>query len=157
MAISPIPRPDDVLRVKKYYPRAYPKWNERWERWDIVDKHVDGFEIILMAVRNDDGSFRPLDARTFDQLRFMRWFNNKPKRMKQMMWDMCDKGEADEAKAIADNNNEIKDIGREIAPLLRQMARDSGWSAYGKPVPYGRGLGAGQFNQQLGRRSVTTI
>ena len=155
--INPIPRPEIEQKVKSIYPQAYPKWNVRYKRWDIVDKHIDGFEIILMAVRNDDGSYRSIDRRTFHQLRFMRWFNNKPARMKQMMIDMVDKGEADDAKAFADQQNDIRDVGAELAPLLRQMARDTGFSAYGKPVPYGRGIGAGTFNQQLGRRSVTTV
>jgi len=157
MPIDPIPSPDAVKRIKQYYPRAYPKWNRRYNRWDIVDKHMDGFDIILMAVRNDDGSYRPLDNRTYSQLRFMRWFNNKPHRMKRMLWDMVQDDQAKEIKAQKDQKNTIRDMAQEIAPLLRQMARDSGFSAYSKPVPYGRGIGTGTLNQQLGRKFIATV
>ena len=156
MSIDPIPRPDDIRRIKQYYPRAYPRWNRRYGRWDVVDKHVHGFETTLMAVRNDDGTYRQLDNRTFSQLRFMRWFNSKPHRMKCMLWDMVREEEEDEIKVQKEHKNTIRDIASEISPLLRQMARDSGYSAYSKPVPYGRGLGAGVFNKQLGRKFVRT-
>lgn len=157
MAIAPIPRPDDVRRIKRHYPRAYPKWNRARHRWDIVDKHPHGYEIVLMAVQNDDGSYRPLDSRTFDQLRFMRWFNNKPHRMKCMLWDMVMQGFDEEEKAQRDHENKIRDMAHEVAPLLRQMARDTGYSSYSKPVPFNRGFGRGKFNKQLGRKERIVI
>lgn len=156
MAIDLIPNPDFTRRVKQYYPNAFPKWNRRFKRWDIVDKHPHGYEFILMAVRNDDDTYRPLDSRTIKQLRFMRWFNNKPHRMKLMLWDAVQDDFVKKEKADREHENTIRDIAKEIAPLLRKMQRDTAYSAYSKPVPFNQGFGSGIYNQQLGRKFVRT-
>lgn len=68
-----IPDSGFVRELSHWFPSHYlsVKWDYRIERWIIWRSPPDERASPIYKVRNDDGSYRPLDKRTIDHLKRM--------------------------------------------------------------------------------------
>lgn len=53
-------------KLRNVSPRLYTKWERGLDRWVIWYKGKDGQDYRIWEVKNEDGSYRPLDDRTIE-------------------------------------------------------------------------------------------
>jgi predicted DNA-binding antitoxin AbrB/MazE fold protein len=100
-----------VQQLKRIDPNLSVTWNKNRERWVVYEKgRITGLDHIVMRVEYEDGSYKPLDARTLRELEKSRWLWNKGLReFINRLEDEEEQREMDSERAMLDELHNIGD------------------------------------------------
>lgn len=73
MSLSPVPDKSFVKAMKKEHPDLDVVWDRVMELWCIYYTAPDNAHVKLLEIKNEDGSFRPLDSRTLELINLCDW------------------------------------------------------------------------------------
>lgn len=113
--------PDETFieRLEGLDSRLFAQWNNKLCRWDIMRKNA-GKVFHIMRVQNDNGSYRPLDARTITKLKIA---------------DACQRGSVNDILRELDDNHERfqASVDREFASDVESIAKENWRHVMGHP------------------------
>lgn len=126
-----------IRRLKQIDKHFNIKWDHRRNRWLII-YHAEGRRpTILMAVRDENGKSIPIDGRTFDKLRKLKWYNNR------LFYYMKEMEEADrkvkESKEKSDQDY-YRQVGLAMRRPIQMLARQMGVLSGKSKIPYSPGF-----------------
>jgi hypothetical protein len=129
--MTPLADPKAVKRLKELNIHFEPEWDKRRNRWNIMHRVLGKRPYIVMTVKNNDGSYRPIDNRTYSHLRFLLWINNGNivEYMRRQIYEENERRYRNLREA--DENN--REIGKDIQPMVRDLVRAGNSSHSGKP------------------------
>ncbi|KKM18901.1 hypothetical protein LCGC14_1661020, partial [marine sediment metagenome] len=106
--------PEDLrLRLKQINSTLYFKW-DRWHLcWNVVHKRPGAMPYIVFPVQDEDGSYRPIDNRAFEQIRRSIWWSTEG--IKRQARAMEIKAEYARQKLDKDQKQDAKDFAKAIA------------------------------------------
>lgn len=79
---------DVARRLREIDPYFVAKFNVKRQLFEIWRELPNHKPDLLMIVKNNDGSFRPIDNRTYSHLRYVVWFNQDTMRnLRKAIWD----------------------------------------------------------------------
>jgi hypothetical protein len=143
--MEPSIRPEMLRKLREVHNCFTPKWNrvkERWEIWFVASFRKP---YLLMAVTNDDGSYRPIDSRTINHLRFIKWASHPDRIIRLMKKDIQDEWYRGN-KREEDDLDMHTQAGKELYHPFQMLMRDLGlWSGKSK-IPVVQGFGEGKSN-----------
>jgi DNA-binding transcriptional MerR regulator len=73
MALDPVPCKTFVKDLRRLDPLLELEWDRVLELWCIYYNAPDGNRFKLIEVKNEDGSYRPLDERTINLIKMCDW------------------------------------------------------------------------------------
>ena len=111
--MKPSPRVQRELRI--IHPGLYAEWGKKRQRWLIKKPDRDSSHIsIIMIVENPDHSYRPIDERTYSQLRKGRWLALK--RLNELLYEL----EEEEQKPEEEQNKQWEAMASSVSSTLRR-------------------------------------
>lgn len=120
---------DVARRLREIDPYFVAKFNTKrqlFEIWRELPNHPPN---LLMSVKNDDGSFRPIDQRTYAHLRWVVWFNQDTRRnLRKLAWDEVLK----KRKASENEDDFYYNRALEDRRVMQMASRELGYTS-GKP------------------------
>lgn len=131
------PHLDPMIEAKlKQIRREYfVKWNSNLDNWEIWGRTPMGKYYQIMRVKNNDGSYRPLDARTMNHMRFLRWMNQSPEVFRRETRKLLDEEEQRKVSKENTEYNNVLGIGESLYRPYQMFARDMGWSSGKSKIP----------------------
>lgn len=141
MSCRPIPPAHIIRAIRNLDWRLDIRWIMTLNNWTVWYRPAGRAPYMLMRVQNDDHTYRPLDRRTVNHLRYLLWFNRNPVRS---MYEQHTAEEYAHEKREAAYEDDAYRMGLEMYPAVDALARQSGhaWSA--KPRVHAPGFGPGQ-------------
>ena len=121
-----------VKRVKEYDKNLFVKWLDYWERWGVMryeesENNLYEVEKLVFMVENPDGSYRALDGRVLEHLKEIDLQRLNEDNLKDRLRDLEEHNEENINKKEKEAKNDIEDITKEIAPVVRrEMQEDFG-------------------------------
>jgi hypothetical protein len=121
-----------VKRVKEYDKNLFVKWLNYWERWGVMryeesENNLYEVEKLVFMVENPDGSYRALDGRVLEHLKEIDLQRLNEDNLKDRLRDLEEHNEENINKKEKEAKNDIEDITKEIAPVVRrEMQEDFG-------------------------------
>ena len=121
-----------VKRVKEYDKNLFVKWLNYWERWGVMryeesENNLYEVEKLVFIVENPDGSYRALDDRVLEHLKEIDLQRLNEDNLKDRLRDLEEHNEENINKKEKEAKNDIEDITKEIAPVVRrEMQEDFG-------------------------------
>ena len=121
-----------VKRVKEYDKNLFVKWLDYWERWGVMryeesENNLYEVEKLVFIVENPDGSYRALDDRVLEHLKEIDLQRLNEDNLKDRLRDLEEHNEENINKKEKEAKNDIEDITKEIAPVVRrEMQEDFG-------------------------------
>tara|TARA_E500000331_G_C17216684_1_gene696207 strand:- start:274 stop:729 length:456 start_codon:yes stop_codon:yes gene_type:complete len=121
-----------VKRVKEYDKNLFVKWLDYWERWAVMryeesENNLYEVEKLVFMVENSDGSYRALDGRVLEHLKEIDLQRLNEDNLKDRLRDLEEHNEENINKKEKEAKNDIEDITKEIAPVVRrEMQEDFG-------------------------------
>ena len=103
------------------------KW-DRWYRcWNVVHAKIGQVPYIVMTVTNPDNSYRPIDDRTFEQIRKSIWWSTEGiARQARKMQNNAEHAKAKLNRELRENN---RDFAKEMAyPVMNVLRGNSEWN-----------------------------
>lgn len=127
-------------KLKQIDRRLYTRWHDNWENLAVWYRPEGRAPYMIMRVCNDDNSFRPVDQRTYDHIRYLFWIN---RHIMQFMRDQSYRDEIDATRKDVDAYNKAEQFGREIYPAFDAFQRAHGQSYTAKPRAVVNGFSGG--------------
>lgn len=128
---------DVARRLREIDPYFVAKFNDKrqlFEIWRELPNHPPN---LLMTVKNDDGSFRPVDNRTYRHLRWVVWFNQDTRRnMKKLAWEDVLK----KRKAREDEDDFYYHKALEDRRVIQMASRELGYTSGKSKIPTVQGV-----------------
>ena len=115
-----------VRRVQQIDPRLTIRWMPHKERWGIYRRTLSESrtyhqDILVRVVKNEDGSYRPLDSRVLDDLRRADMHHRSwARHVAQMEAEQT----RSEERRLADLQDDAEAISGEIYPQVRREAEE---------------------------------
>ena len=117
------------------------KWDRLHLCWNVVHKRIGELPYVVTPIKNDDGSYRTVDARELEQVRRSIWWSSVGiARQARMMAN--EEGYAKARQEIADRERNT-DIAKELSPLVVSLG-DAKNSSHGKSEFLFAGHGEGK-------------
>lgn len=126
--------PDRTIerRLKAYDSKLSVRWMPSKERWGIYRTvaskgNLYDRDVLVKTVRNEDGSYRPLDARVLEELRAGDWHRLSRINFLHKMRELEEESDRASNAIQKQSMDEIDSISRDIAPIAsREMREDLG-------------------------------
>lgn len=129
--------PECERRLRGIDTRLYTRWNDRHSHLEVWFRPEGRAPYMVMAVQNDDGSFRPVDERTYSHLRKLMWINRN---IVQYIRDQInDDQRAEEQRELRELEENVY-MGRQIWPAFEALNRITGNSHTYKRRPHVAGF-----------------
>ena len=144
MSIRPIAPAHIVRAITKLDPHFRVEWSHRRNNWTVMYHPSGRAPYMVMRVQEDNGAYRPLDARTVTHLRYLLWANRNPVKA---LAERIALDEAAHIRNLAREEDNAYQMGLDMYPAVDAFRRATGqaWSA--KPRPHVAGFGAGQSSK----------
>jgi len=133
--------PESERRLHEIDPHLSTRWNEQRNLLEIWYSPVGRAPYLIMRSENDDHSFRPIDGRAYDHLRWLLWFNRN---IVQNIGDQIYEDERSDARREQNEYEENCYMGRQIWPAFEALNRITGNSYTAKRRPHIAGFRAGE-------------
>ena len=137
MGCAPVLNGQIVREIKKINPLFYVQWNHFKGIWEIWGRTPLGQKYLLMGIKNKDGSYRPIDNRTYSWLRYLMWYNNDIKYNLQKT--------IDDDETLRERNDERDKyfhfcMGEELYRPMWRFMRETGQVAGKTKIPVIQGM-----------------
>jgi hypothetical protein len=108
------------------------RWNRVRQNWEVFYKSNCRAPFYVMRVQNDDHSYRPLDRRTVNHLRWILWANRNPVRF---LYEQCMEDFDTAERKEAQYERDVYDQALEQHSAFDGFARAHGFAHTAKRRP----------------------
>ena len=114
------------------------KWDSRYLCWNVVCTPINKLPYIIMQVRGANGSYLPINDKTFEQIRKSIWWSTEGiARQARKMAERADENNRLQRKADKERH---RDYAKEMAyPLMNVMNGNSEWNTQSNYLFAGHG------------------
>ena len=129
-------------KLKEIDYHLYFEWNKKRDCWHVKYKRMGFPAYTIMAVANDDYTFRPVDNRVFNHLRWLYYINRNITRHIQ---DELNRQEYEKIRDERFEDEQCKQAAlQEMRRPMQMFERDVGLAPGKVKLPYSPGFGNGK-------------
>ncbi len=118
------------------------RWDKIYKRWNLVHEKLGSIPYIETTICNKDGSYRPIDERVFNQLKYDMWWSEH---IKYHATKMDLEAGYERERIEKRHDGEIRDVAKELAPLVATIG-DAHGSSHGNSKFMHHGIGEGKVD-----------
>lgn len=135
MGCRPYIDPVVVAQLKQIRREYFVEWNRLLNNWEVWGRTHLGKKYMILRVRNNDGSYRPVDSRTISYIRWLQWLNQSPEVYVREMRKMLSDEEKHQESLERKEYNYMLGIGEALYRPYQMLAREMGWSSGKAKIP----------------------
>ncbi len=140
MGCRPHLDPMFVKELKQIRREYFVKWNRILNNWEIWGRTPFGRQYMIMRVRNGNGSYRTLDRRTIQYMRWLKWLNQSPDVYNREINNMLNTEEQREESLQRQEANNMRGIADSLYRPYQMLAREMGWVSGKAKIPTVQGV-----------------
>jgi len=133
---------DAARRLKEIDDHLFFEWSSKNDCWFVKYKRIGFPAYVVMAVVNDNYTFRPIDNRLFNHLRWLYYINRN---ITRHLTDQINREEYEEKQKERFEDDMYKQMAlQEMRRPMQMFERDVGISSGKVKLPYAPGFGDGK-------------
>ena len=141
MGVAPGLPEDTTRRLQELNPHFTPKWNRLRDNWEIWFVNSPRRPYIVAIVQYADGSFMPIDVRTYNYLR-KTIYNNR--NIVRHLYEIIEADRYAEVASTKAEYDKFYDISMEHRREAQMFSREMGVTSGKTKIPVGCGWGNGK-------------
>lgn len=136
MGAGPRLNPDVKRRLREIDPHLNAEWDTKRDRWNIMYEPLGRPPYIILSVKNEDGSYRPIDGRTYQAIRESIAFSND---LIRNMRDMLEQDRMGQIRLDEKEKQRYREIAYEFRRPIQMLGRELGVLPGKARIPYSPG------------------